>query len=62
MPAGLYIPKSTQGAKLEAAKKFAAFVATPEGCDAQTKAVPPTGPYMVKGCELPAASPQRSRT
>jgi raffinose/stachyose/melibiose transport system substrate-binding protein len=54
LPAGLYIPKSTQGAKLEAAKKFVTFVASPEGCDAQTKAFPPAGPYMVKGCDLPA--------
>jgi raffinose/stachyose/melibiose transport system substrate-binding protein len=58
MPAGLYIPKSTEGAQLEAAKKFAAFVASPEGCDAQTKAFPPSGPYMVTGCELPADAPQ----
>ena len=39
MPAGVYIPKTTTGAKLDAAKKFLAFIATPEGCDAQTKAV-----------------------
>jgi raffinose/stachyose/melibiose transport system substrate-binding protein len=58
MPAGLYIPKSTEGAQLEAAKKFVAFVASPEGCDVQTKAYPPSGPYMVKGCELPADAPQ----
>jgi raffinose/stachyose/melibiose transport system substrate-binding protein len=58
MPAGLYIPKSTEGAQLEAAKKFAAFVASPEGCDVQTKAFPPSGPYMVTGCELPADAPQ----
>jgi raffinose/stachyose/melibiose transport system substrate-binding protein len=57
MPAGLYIPKSTEGAQLEAAKKFAAFVASLEGCEAQTKGYPPTGPYMVKGCELPADVP-----
>jgi raffinose/stachyose/melibiose transport system substrate-binding protein len=57
MPAGLYIPKSTEGAQLEAAKKFVAFVASPEGCDVQTKAFPPSGPYMVKGCELPADVP-----
>jgi raffinose/stachyose/melibiose transport system substrate-binding protein len=58
MPAGLYIPKSTEGAQLEAAKKFVAFVASPEGCDVQTKAYPPAGPYMVKGCKLPADVPQ----
>jgi raffinose/stachyose/melibiose transport system substrate-binding protein len=57
MPAGLYIPKSTEGAQLEAAKKFVAFVASPEGCDVQSKAFPPSGPYMLKGCELPADVP-----
>jgi raffinose/stachyose/melibiose transport system substrate-binding protein len=57
MPAGLYIPKSTEGAQLEAAKKFVAFVASPEGCDVQTKAYPPAGPYMIKGCELSADVP-----
>ena len=57
MPAGLYIPKSTEGAQLDAAKKFVAFVASPEGCDVQSKAFPPSGPYMVKGCELPADVP-----
>jgi raffinose/stachyose/melibiose transport system substrate-binding protein len=57
LPAGLYIPKSTEGAQLDAAKKFVAFVASPEGCDTQTKAYPPAGPYMIKGCELPADVP-----
>jgi len=57
MPPGLYIPKSTEGARLEAAKKFVEFVASKEGCDAQTRAYPPSGPYMVKGCELPADVP-----
>ncbi|HEY3549295.1 MAG TPA: hypothetical protein VGK17_24750 [Propionicimonas sp.] len=52
-PAGMYIPTSTTGAKLDAAKKFLAFVATPAACDAQTKAIAPSGPYMVKGCTLP---------
>jgi raffinose/stachyose/melibiose transport system substrate-binding protein len=57
MPGGLYIPKSTEGAQLEAAKKFVAFVASVEGCEAQTKGYPPSGPYMVKGCEVPADAP-----
>jgi raffinose/stachyose/melibiose transport system substrate-binding protein len=50
---GVYIPTSTEGAKLELAKKFAEFAASPEGCDAQTEAYTPTGPYFVDGCELP---------
>lgn len=52
-PGAFYIPTSTTGAKLDAAKKFLAFVATPAACDAQTKAIAPSGPYMVKGCTLP---------
>jgi raffinose/stachyose/melibiose transport system substrate-binding protein len=39
MPAGLYIPKSTEGAQLEAAKKFVAFVASPEGLSAACRIV-----------------------
>ncbi len=58
MPAGVYIPKTTEGAKLDAAKKFAAFVASKEGCDVQTKAFTPSGPYMTKGCTLPDDVPQ----
>jgi raffinose/stachyose/melibiose transport system substrate-binding protein len=57
-PAGVFIPKSTEGAKLEAAKKFQAFYASPEGCDAISKATAPTGPYAVKTCKLPADVPQ----
>jgi raffinose/stachyose/melibiose transport system substrate-binding protein len=53
LPGGVYIPKTTEGAKLDAAKKFLAFIASPEGCDVQTKAFAPTGPYMLKGCRLP---------
>ena len=33
LPNALYIPKTTEGAKLEAAKKFVAFVNSTEGCD-----------------------------
>ena len=58
MPAGVYIPKTTEGAKLDAAKKFTAFVASKEGCDVQTKAFTPSGPYMTKGCTLPDDIPQ----
>ncbi len=55
--AGLYIPSTATGDKLDAAKKFLAWVATPAACDAQTKAVTPTGPYQVKGCDLPDGLP-----
>ncbi|WP_350276081.1 extracellular solute-binding protein [Kribbella sp. HUAS MG21] len=57
-PGGLYIPKTTTGEKLEAAKKFLAFVASPDGCASLRKAAAPTGPYAVKGCTLPDDVPQ----
>ncbi|MGV8908033.1 MAG: ABC transporter substrate-binding protein [Propionicimonas sp.] len=56
-PSAIYIPSTTKGDKLAAAKKFLAFVATKEACDAQTKAIAPSGPYMVKGCTLPDGLP-----
>ena len=57
-PNAVYIPKSTSGAKLDAAKKFLGFIASTAGCDSQTRALPPTGAYMVKGCTLPSDLPQ----
>jgi raffinose/stachyose/melibiose transport system substrate-binding protein len=51
---GLYIPKTVEGDKLEAAKKFAAFVASQPGCDAWAKGNPPTGPFLTKDCKLGA--------
>ncbi|WP_327010279.1 extracellular solute-binding protein [Dactylosporangium sp. NBC_01737] len=56
-PAGIYIPKTTTGKKLEAAKKFLAFVTSKEGCDSAAKAFTPSGPFLVKGCTLPADVP-----
>ena len=43
------------------AKKFLAFVASAEGCDAQTEAVGVTGPYLVEGCTLPDDVPARGQ-
>jgi raffinose/stachyose/melibiose transport system substrate-binding protein len=57
-PNAVYIPKTTTGAKLDAAKKFLGFIGSTPGCDSQTKALPPTGAYMVKGCTLPSDLPQ----
>ncbi len=57
LSAALYIPQSTEGAQLDAAKQFLAFVASPAGCDAQTEAVGITGPYFVDGCDLPSDLP-----
>lgn len=56
MPAGLYIPKSNTD-HLDAAKKFVAFVASTAGCDSLNEAGGGTGPYMIKGCTLPADVP-----
>jgi raffinose/stachyose/melibiose transport system substrate-binding protein len=52
-PGGFYIPKSTEGDKLEAAKKFVAFTQTQAGCDAVSSAALPTGPYLSSNCTLP---------
>jgi len=49
-----YIPKTTTGAKLKAAKDFFAFVVSPEGIATMNAGFPPSGPYLVKGAELPA--------
>jgi raffinose/stachyose/melibiose transport system substrate-binding protein len=53
--AGQYIPKTTKN--LDAAKKFVAFTASPAGTDAYSSAIPPTGPYMVKGSTIPSSAP-----
>jgi raffinose/stachyose/melibiose transport system substrate-binding protein len=50
----LYIPKSVQGDKLDAAKKFVAFSATQAGCDANAKGAAPQGPFLSKACKLPS--------
>jgi raffinose/stachyose/melibiose transport system substrate-binding protein len=61
MPGALYVPKTTTGAKLDAVKEFLAFVESPEGCQAQTEAYAPTGPYIVEGCDLPEDLPRAVR-
>jgi len=54
MLSATYIPKTTTGAKLDAALKFLAYSVSPEGIAALTAFVPPSGPYLVKGAKLPA--------
>lgn len=51
MPAALYIPQSSEN--IEAAKDYLNFVASVEACEILNEAVGPSGPYLVKGCELP---------
>lgn len=58
---GLYVPKSTTGAKLDAVKQFLDFMTTPEACDVQSKANTPTGPYPITACSLPTDVPQLTK-
>jgi raffinose/stachyose/melibiose transport system substrate-binding protein len=51
--AGMYIPKTVEGEKLDAAKKFITFNTTQEACDAFAEASPPAGPFLTKNCKLP---------
>ena len=51
MPAAVYISKTTEHP--EEAKRFVAFIASTKGCDARTSANGATGPYLIRGCELP---------
>lgn len=55
MPAAVYISKTTEHP--EEAKKFVEFIASTKGCDARSAANGATGPYLIKGCELPADVP-----
>jgi len=55
LPGALYLPQTTQDQG--AAKEFLAFVASVEGCDAQTAAVGVTGPYFIDGCVIPEDVP-----
>ncbi len=55
MPAGLYIPAASE--HQAEAKDFLAFVASVEGCKIMIEANGATGPYLIKGCELPADVP-----
>ena len=57
MPDGVYIPKTVEGAKLDAAKKFQAFLATKEACDIIASKSGASGPFVVDGCTLPADVP-----
>jgi raffinose/stachyose/melibiose transport system substrate-binding protein len=55
MPSGLYV--SSGSANADAAKKFLAFVASPEGCKIMQDTNGATGPYLIKDCGLPADVP-----
>lgn len=53
-PSAVYIPKTTEGAKLDAAKKFVAFVNSPEGCDIQNANYVAGGPFSINSCSVPS--------
>ena len=55
MPGGLYIPAASENQ--DAAKDFLSFVASVEGCQLMIGANGATGPYLIKGCDLPADVP-----
>jgi len=56
-PGGAYIPKSTTGDKLIAAKKFVAWLNSPAGCAIQNKTGLPAGPYAISQCTVPSSAP-----
>jgi raffinose/stachyose/melibiose transport system substrate-binding protein len=56
-PAAAYIPKTTTGDKLTAAKKLVAFINSPTGCDIQNSAGTPAGPFAISTCKLPSNAP-----
>jgi raffinose/stachyose/melibiose transport system substrate-binding protein len=51
MPGGTYIAANTD--QPEAAKRFVAFLASPEACQIDMQTVAPAGPFLVEGCQLP---------
>ena len=53
LPNAVYIPKTTEGDKLEAAKTFVAFLNSPAGCEIQTTVMIPSGPFATTACSLP---------
>ncbi len=53
MPNGVYVPKTTEGAQLDAANEFLAWLATPESCAVQAEAITLGGPFVIDGCDLP---------
>lgn len=48
-----YIPQTTTGENLEVAKDFLAFTVSPDAVTLLNEAVPPSGPYLIKGAALP---------
>ncbi len=59
MPGSLYIPQTSQN--IDAAKAFLRFVVSPEGIAVLNEAVPPSGPYVIRGAALPDDTVQAAR-
>ncbi|WP_460275778.1 ABC transporter substrate-binding protein [Celeribacter sp. ULVN23_4] len=55
MPTSIYAPKTTEYPEI--VKDFLNFAASPEACDVITSTVGVTGPYLIKGCDLPDEVP-----
>src|SRR5690606_3266466 len=61
LPNAAYIPSTTEGEELEAAKLFVAFITSPEGCRLQTEFNVPAGPFATSLCELPSDVPRATQ-
>jgi raffinose/stachyose/melibiose transport system substrate-binding protein len=58
IPSGIYIPTTTTGAKLDAAKKFETWAASKDACDLYAATATVDGAFVVKGCTLPSSVAQ----
>ena len=56
MPSGVYLAQTSQHPA--EAKDFLKFLASPEGCLLTIASAGASGPYLIKGCDLPADVPQ----
>jgi len=56
MPNGVYVPTTTEGAQLDAAKEFMTWLVSPEACSVLATSSTIGGPFVVDGCDLPADS------
>lgn len=55
-PNAVFIPKTTEGSKLDAAKKLLAFINSEGGCAVQQAQGTAAGPFVVTTCEIPEDS------
>jgi len=61
LPNAVYIPSTTEGEELEAAKLLVEFVNSPEGCRLQVELNVPAGPFATSLCELPSDVPRATQ-